>query len=102
MADPHTEADFGEWCVPIGRQLGLLCVKISLPSCNVVWISVAPIMRIVMEISLKLKIGKLIYISQKSDKLKSVYLCAVNLHSQGPSSISATKASHVAVNKNLL
>ena len=102
MVDSHTEADLGKWCAPICRQLGLLCVKISLPSCNVVWIFVAPKVRIVMEISLKLRIRKLISFLQKGNKLENVYLCAIDLHRQRPSSISATKVSHVAVNRNPL
>ena len=31
-----------------------------------------------------------------------MYLCAVNLHGQSPSSISASKVSHVTVNGDLL
>ena len=64
VADLHTEADLGEGCVPVGWQLGLLCVKPSLSSCNVVWVSVAPEVRIVMKSSLKTEIRKLISISQ--------------------------------------
>ena len=49
LTDLHTEADLGEGCVPVGRQLGLLCVEPSLPSSKVIGISVAPKSRIVME-----------------------------------------------------
>ena len=49
LADLHTEADLGEGCVPVGWQLGLLSVKPSLASCQVVGISVAPKARIVVE-----------------------------------------------------
>ena len=49
MTDLHTEADLGEGCVPVGRQLGLLCVEPSLPSYKVIGIPVAPKRRIVME-----------------------------------------------------
>ena len=49
MTDLHTEADLGEGCVPVGRQLGLLCVEPSLPSSKVIGIPVAPKRRIVME-----------------------------------------------------
>ena len=31
----HTEADLGEWCVPVGGKFGLLWVKPSLPSVKV-------------------------------------------------------------------
>ena len=55
LADLHTEADLGEGCVPVGRQLGLLRVKSSLASCQVVGISVAPKPRIVMAVFLKYK-----------------------------------------------
>ena len=55
MADPHTKADLGEGCVPIGRQFGLLLVKSSPSSGNVVGISIAPKFGMIMKCSLKLK-----------------------------------------------
>ena len=55
LTDLHTEADLGEGCVPVGRQLGLLCVEPSLSSRKVISISVAPKRRIVMESFLKHK-----------------------------------------------
>ena len=55
MTDPHTEADLGEGCVPVGRQLRLLLVKSSLPSRKVVRISVIPKIRIIMERSLEFR-----------------------------------------------
>ena len=59
MTDPHTEADLGEGCVPVGRQLRLLLVKSSLPSRKVVRISIIPKIRIIMERSLEfIKQGK--------------------------------------------
>ena len=64
VADHHTEADLGEGCVPVGWQLGLLWIKPSPSSCNVVWIFVAPEVRIVMKSFLKTEIRKLISISQ--------------------------------------
>ena len=62
MADPHSKTNLGEGRAPVTWQLGFLCVEPSLPSCNVVPISVAPKMRIVVESSLKLKMKKLISI----------------------------------------
>ena len=49
LADLHTEADFGERCVPEGRQLGLLCVEPSLPSCKVEGFLVSPKAGIIVE-----------------------------------------------------
>jgi len=48
----HCEADLGEGCVPVGRQLGLLRVKPSLPSCKVEVDLVAPEFGIVVKGSL--------------------------------------------------
>ena len=62
MADPHSKTNLGEGCAPVSWQLGLLCIVSSLPSCNVVPISVAPEMRSVVESSLKLKVEKLFLI----------------------------------------
>ena len=42
LANLHTEADLGEGRVPVGGQLGLLCVKPSLPSVKVESFFVAP------------------------------------------------------------
>ena len=56
VADLHTEADLGEGCFPVARQLSLLWIKPSSPSCNVVWIFVAPEMRIVVESFLQTRI----------------------------------------------
>ena len=67
VGDLHTEADPGEGCVPVGWQLGLLRIKPSPSSCNVVWIFVAPEVRIVMKSFLKTEIRKLISISQTWD-----------------------------------
>ena len=39
----HTEADLGEWCVPVGGKFGLLWVKPSLPSVKVKGFFVASI-----------------------------------------------------------
>ena len=39
----HTEADLGEWCVPVGGKCGLLWVKPSLPSVKVKGFFVASI-----------------------------------------------------------
>jgi len=52
QADFHTKADLGEGCVPVGWQLGLLCVEPSLSSCKVEGFFVAPKTGIVMEGSL--------------------------------------------------
>ena len=48
-ADLHTKADLGEGCVPVGWQLGLLCVEPSLSSYKVEGFFVAPKTGIVME-----------------------------------------------------
>ena len=53
MADSHSKADLGEVRVPVGRQLGLLCVKPSLRSCQVVCVAVTPKMGAVVKSSLK-------------------------------------------------
>ena len=55
LTDLHTEADLGEGCVPVGRQLGLLIVKPSLASWKVVGIFFAPKPSIVVEGFLKVK-----------------------------------------------
>jgi len=52
LANLHTEADLGEGCVPVGRQLGLLHIESSLSTCNVEAFFVAPKSGIVMEGSL--------------------------------------------------
>ena len=52
LADLHTEADLGEGCVPVGRQLGLLGAEPSLPSFKVEGFVVAPKDRIVVKGSL--------------------------------------------------
>jgi len=49
MADLHTEADLGEGCVPVGRQLGFVMIKQSLPSWKVEVEIVAPEFRIEVE-----------------------------------------------------
>ena len=49
LVDLHPQADLGERCVPVGRQLGLLGVKPSLSSCEVDGFSVAPKTGTVME-----------------------------------------------------
>ena len=71
-------------------------------------ISVAPEVGIVMESSLKNKncifnLPLLIsVISKVSLRRQGVYLRAVNLHGQRPSSIPASEVSHVTVNRDLL
>ena len=52
LADLHTEADFGEGCVPVGRQLGLVIVKQSLPSWKVEVDLVTPEFRVEVKSSL--------------------------------------------------
>ena len=42
VVNPHTEADLGEGCVPVGGKFGLLWVKPSLPSVKVKGFFVAP------------------------------------------------------------
>ena len=49
VVNPHTEADFGEGCVPVCGKLGLLRVKPSLPSVKVKGLFVRPKVRIIME-----------------------------------------------------
>ena len=49
LADLHTEADLGERCVPVGRQLGFVMVEPSLPSWKVKVDLVAPQFGFVME-----------------------------------------------------
>jgi len=41
LADLHTETDLGKGSFPVGRQLGFLCIKPSLPSCKVEGVEVA-------------------------------------------------------------
>ena len=53
LADVHTQTDFREGCVPVGRQFGLHCVKPSLPSVNVKGLFVCPKHWIVVKCSLK-------------------------------------------------
>ena len=53
LADVHTQTDFREGCVPVGRQFGLRCVKPSLPSVNVKGLFVCPKHWIVVKCSLK-------------------------------------------------
>ena len=53
LADVHTQTDFREGCVPVGRQFGLFCVKLSLPSVNVKGLFVCPELWIVVKCSLK-------------------------------------------------
>ena len=53
LADVHTQTDFREGCVPVGRQFGLFCVKPSLPSVNVKGLIVCPERWIVVKCSLK-------------------------------------------------
>ena len=59
VADLHTEADLGEGCFPVARQLSLLKIKPSSPSCSVVGFFVAPEMRIVVESFLQTRIRKI-------------------------------------------
>ena len=47
--DLHTEADLGEGCVPVSRQLGLLWVESSLPSSSVVFSFITPVTRIIVK-----------------------------------------------------
>ena len=54
-AEFHNEADLGEGCTPVGRQLGLTMVEPSLPSCTVEVRLVGPEFGIVMEGSLEKK-----------------------------------------------
>ena len=49
LVDLHTEADLGEGCVPVGRQLGLVCVKPSLPSLRIENVFVSPTLGIVVK-----------------------------------------------------
>ena len=49
VVNPHTEADFGEGCVPVCGKLGLLRVKPSLPSVKVKGLFVRPKGRIIVE-----------------------------------------------------
>ena len=109
LTDLHTETDLGEGCVPVGRQLGLLVVKPSLASWKVVGIFVPPKPCIVMAGFLKVKEENgltIIYVHKVCQywcwQETVAYLCTVNLHGQRPSSISASKVSHVTVNRNLL
>ena len=61
VTNPHTEADLGEMCVPVGRQFGLLLIKPSFSSCKVVCISIDPEMRLVVKRSLKFKTERNFY-----------------------------------------
>jgi len=105
LTDLHTETDLGEGCVPVGWQLGLFIVKPSFASWKIVTIFVAPKPRIVMERFLQYNVISLLTFIKRTksgvDKT-AAYLCAVNLHGQRPPSISASKVSHVTVNRNLL
>ena len=49
MADLHTKTDLGEGCVPVGRQLSLLCVKPSLSSRKIVFSFVSPVPGVIMK-----------------------------------------------------
>ena len=49
VVDLHTEANFGEGCVPVGGKFCLLRVKPSPPSINVKGIFVLPKRRSVVE-----------------------------------------------------
>ena len=55
----HTEADFGEGCVPIGRQFGLFCVKPSLPFKKIKGFFVAPeigsVVKVLLLVELKIQ-----------------------------------------------
>ena len=55
LADLHSQADLGEWCVPIGWQFSLLIVKPGLASWKVIGILVTPKSRVVLESFLKYK-----------------------------------------------
>ena len=55
MADPHTQADFREACVPVGRQFGLVMVKTSFSSWKVEAVLIAPEFGIVMKAGLHKK-----------------------------------------------
>ena len=50
VVDLHTEANFGEGCVPVGGKFRLLRVKPSLSAVNVKGFFVIPKCRIVMKI----------------------------------------------------
>ena len=52
VVDLHTEANFGERCVPVGGKFGLLRVKPSLSAVNVKGFIVLPKWRIVVKICL--------------------------------------------------
>ena len=52
VVDIHTEANFGEGCVPVGGKFGLLRVKPSLSAVNVKGFFVIPKCRIVVKILL--------------------------------------------------
>ena len=53
LADLHTKTDLGEGCAPVGRQLGLLWVKPSLPSRKIVFTFITPVSRVIMKGVLK-------------------------------------------------
>ena len=53
LTDLHNKTDLGEGCVPVGRQLSLLCFKPSLPSRKIVFILIAPVTRAVVKSVLK-------------------------------------------------
>ena len=67
-------------------------------------ISVAPEMGTVMEGSLKDKeiSFQFFFLLSRSFRRQGVYLCAVYLHGQRPSSTATSKVSHVTVDRNLL
>ena len=104
LADLHTQADLGERCAPVGWQFSLLIVKPGLTSWKVIGVLVTPKPRAVMESFLKYKQEPLALHYTHNFRMpgQSFYLCAINLHGQRPPSISASKVSHVTVNRNLL
>ena len=47
LFDLYTKTDLGEGCVPVGRQLSLLCVKPSLSSMKILCVFIAPKRRVI-------------------------------------------------------